>query len=126
MAAFAYLQLDPNYDPIFTVGNSLTNGDAVAQAVLTRLRLWMGEWWEDLLEGLPVTQSMLGVLGSSSNLEAIKLAIIQRIAGTPYVTSILDVEVGFIGGVYSFTATVQTYFGVITVAVPTPGQAASV
>jgi hypothetical protein len=97
----------------------------VAQAVQTRLKLFMGEWWEDLTQGLPVTQSMLGALGSSANLDAIKVAITRRIAGTPYVTSVLSVAVDFIRGKYTFTATVQTYFGVVTAAT-SPGQAASV
>ena len=125
MAAFAYLQLDSDYDPIFTASSSLTNGEAVAQAIQTRLKLFMGEWWEDLTQGLPVTQAMLGALGSSINLEAIKLAIVQRITGTPYVTNVLSVEVTFVGGVYKFSATAQTYFGVVT-ASATPGQSASI
>lgn len=125
MASFAYLQLDPSYDPIFTASSSLTGGQAVAQAIQTRLKLFMGEWWEDLSQGLPVTQSMLGVLGSSSNIEAIKLAITQRIMGTPYVSNVLSVSVDFTRGVYTFSATVQTYFGVVTVTA-TPGQSASV
>ena len=125
MAVFAYLQLDPDYYPIFTASSSLTGGPAVAQAIQTRLKLFMGEWWEDLRQGLPFTQSMLGALGSSTNLDAIKLAITQRVAGTPYVTGVLDVSVKFTNGVYTFSAKAQTYFGVVT-ASTTSGQSASV
>jgi len=115
MATIAYLQLDPSYDPVFADGTSLTDAAAVQQAILTRLKLFLGEWWENLNLGLPVFQSMLGQLGSQRVQSAIQLAITQNIKATPYVTAVNNVEVLFSDGQFSFTATAQTVFGTVTV-----------
>ena len=125
MATIAYLMLDQDNDPVFANGTSLTNAAVVSQAVLTRLRLFMGEWWEDLSLGLPVFQAMLGQLGSQRGIAAMQLAIQQNIIGTPYVTGVTNVAVNFsAAGQLSFTATVQTAFGPVTVN-GAPGASAS-
>jgi len=125
VATIAYLQLDSSYDPIFADNTALTNGAAVAQAILTRLKLFLGEWWEDLNLGLPVFQQMLGQLGSQSGLKAMQLAIQQNIAGfTPYVTAVSNVEVSFTNGKLTYTATAETVFGSVTISnVPALGAA---
>jgi hypothetical protein len=116
MATFAYLQLDDAYDPIFADGTALTDAAAVAQAILTRLKLFFGEWWENLNLGLPVFQQMLGQLGSARGIAAMELAITQNIAGlTPYVTAVTDVQVSFVAGRLTYTATVQTIYGAVTI-----------
>ena len=43
-AAFAYLAVGLNHDPIWAAGNTLTGIEAVSQAILTRLNLFLGEW----------------------------------------------------------------------------------
>jgi hypothetical protein len=115
MATIAYLQLDSDFDPVFADGTSLTNAAAVQQAILTRLKLFLGEWWENLNLGLPVFQSMLGQLGSQRVQAAIQLAIQQNIKGAPYVTVVNNVQVSFTNGQFTFTATAQTAFGQVTV-----------
>ena len=40
----SYLALDVNNDPDFNASSSLTGIDAIAQAILTRLNLFLGEW----------------------------------------------------------------------------------
>jgi len=120
-----YLQLDAAYDPIFDVTASLTNLDAVTQAIQTRLNLWLGEWWERLNDGLPVFQQMLGQLGSAQGLAAMELSIQQRIQDTPYVTS-ASVSASFTNGVLKVNYTATTQFGTVTgsTAVP-PGLSAA-
>lgn len=110
-----YLQLDQNYDPIFDPGASLTDTNAVAQAILTRLKLFLGEWWENLNLGLPVFQSILGQLASPQGIAAMSLAVQQNIEGAPFVTALPIVNVSFKDGVLSITATAQTQFGPVTV-----------
>lgn len=124
MATFAYLLLDADNDPVFDPGAQLTNSAAVAQAILTNLRLWQGQWWEDLNLGLPVFQSMLGQLGSQRTQAAAALAVRQQIEATPYVTQVQNVVVGFQDGRLSFTATVTTAFTAEPVTISYPAQSA--
>jgi hypothetical protein len=126
LSTIAYLQLDANYDPIFAGGASLTNAAAVQQAVLTRLNLFLGEWWEDLSIGLPVFQKILGQLASTRGQAAMQLAIQQRIEGTPYVTSVTKVETVFTDNAFKFSATFQTSFGTVTVSNNLPALSAIV
>lgn len=122
--SLSYLLLDSQNDPVFIPSVALTGTDAVAQDILTRLNLWQGEWWENLSLGLPVFQSMLGQLGSSANQQAMSLVIQQQIMQAPFVLNVLNVEASFSNGIFSFTCTVQTQFGTITVS-NTPGAAAA-
>ena len=115
MSTISYLALDADNDPIFADGTSLTDGAAVNQAVLTRLRLFFGEWWENLTLGLPVFQLMLGQLASQRGLNAMQAAVQQVISGTPYVTSVTSVQVSFNNGQFGFTAVVQTAFGPVSI-----------
>jgi hypothetical protein len=122
--SISYLLLDQAYDPVFADGTSLTGTQAVAQAILTRLKLFLGEWWENLNLGLPVFQSMLGQLGSPRGIAAMQLAIQQNIAGAPYVTAVTGVVVAFTNGQLQYTAQVQTAFSPTTVSNAPPGASA--
>jgi hypothetical protein len=110
-----YLLLDAQYDPVFDPSVELIDVQAVQQAIMTRLRLFLGEWWENMNLGLPVFQSMLGQLGSKATQAAINLAIQQQIEGVPYVTGCTDVVSQFENGVFSFSAVAQTSFGPVTI-----------
>jgi len=121
----SYLALDAQNDPVFAPGTALTNGDAVAQIILTRLNLFMGEWWENLNLGLPVFQQMLGQLASQTGLAAMRLSVQQLVAGVPYVTAVTSVSTSFKGGALQFTVTAQTAFGPVTVT-NAPGAYAAV
>jgi hypothetical protein len=110
-----YLQLDANYDPIFDPSANLTDTYAVAQAILTRLKLFLGEWWEDVGLGLPVFQLMLAQLGSNTGLAAMALAVQENIEGAPYVTSVNNVKVKFEDGALSITAVAYTQFGPVAI-----------
>ena len=115
MARITYLVLDSSYDPIFADGASLTDGAAVRQIILTRLKLFMGEWWEALNLGLPVFQLILGKLGSPKGQAAMSRAIQQNVEGSPYVIGVVNVSANFTSGKFSFTATARTEFGQVTV-----------
>lgn len=109
-----YLQLDGSYDPLFSTDSVLTNLEAAAQAILTRLKLFLGEWWEDLTLGLPVFQIILGQLGTPAGLTAMELAVQDNIAGAPYVTNVIDVTATFEDGVLGITYSAMTSFGLVT------------
>lgn len=111
----AYLLLDAQYDPVFDPTVSLTDAQAVKQAILTKLRLFLGEWWENANLGLPVFQSMLGRLGSQRVQTAISLAIQSQIEAVPYVSRASNIQTSFVNGKFTFSATAQTAFGPVTV-----------
>lgn len=122
MSTITYRALDSNNDPIWGQGlsNLLSDTDAVGQLILTRLRLFEGEWWADQLDGLPLWQSILGV---TANVKHITLLIQQRILSTPYVTGISQVNAVYTSSsrLYSFSAVVTTQFGTqVTITYPTP------
>ena len=117
------LQLDSAHNPMFDPSVSLTGTAAVAQNILTRLNLWLGEWWENLNLGLPVLQTMLAHSGSAKTQSVIALAIQAQIQATPYVTAVSDIQVQLKAGQFEFTCTVQTAFGTVIIS-NAPGAAA--
>lgn len=85
-----YRPLSPSGD--YTIGVPfLTGAAATAQAILTRLKLWQGEWFLNTADGTPWQQQILGH-PPNSNVDAL---IKQRILGTPDVTAILQYSSSF-------------------------------
>lgn len=119
MASITYRQLDVNNDPIWGQGSAdfLSDIDAVAQAILTRIRLFEGEWWENLNEGTPLWQKILGVGGANNRQQQISLLLQSRILGTPYVAEITNLQVSFNAAqrIFNFYAVVKTQFGAVVV-----------
>lgn len=106
-------QAGPFFEPQWGNGlaNFLVNVYAVAQAVLTRLSLFSGEWWESVLDGTPWFQEILGVGGATQ--QKLSLVLQNRVLGTPYVTGVSNVAVliDTPNRTFSFSCTVQTAFG---------------
>lgn len=94
----------------------LTNSPAcVGQAVLTRLLLYLGEWFLDTTDGTPWFQSIVGRHQNTDPNTFVK----QRILGTPNVTSIVSFTGTFDGPTrkYTMTAVIATAFGTTTVSI---------
>ena len=92
-----YRRLDKDGDYILGRGSKefLSGSEAVAQAIITNLKLLLGEWWEDVNNGLPLWQSILGQPGSEINKTSIDNIIRRRILdtkmdNTPLISSIDD------------------------------------
>lgn len=112
-------------DPTHTrVGGDMTFGHggrdfqvdnpvAVAQAVLTRLLLFVNEWYLNLREGTPWFEEVLGHAYRGGIPDA---AIRARIVGTPFVTRLYDFASNWNPStrVYTVSAKVITAFGQIT------------
>jgi hypothetical protein len=126
MSEFSYLQLDAENDPIFDPGASFVDAQAVEQAILTRLLLFEGEWWENLSEGTPMFQKILGRRASLSGQQIMTLALVERVNGTPFVTVVENVSVSFDPATrkFSFSCTAQTAFGPVSISY-SPGSSAS-
>lgn len=92
--------------------NFLANSPAmVGQSVMTRLRLWEGEWFLDVTEGTPWAQKILG----TNTKPLYDLAIQQRVLETAGVTGISSYSSNVSGRTLTVTATIDTLFGSTTV-----------
>lgn len=84
-----YRKLDASGD--YTLGTQadfyVNSPTAVAQAVKTRLALWVGEWFLNVTEGMPWNEQVLGKRLRGKNYDT---AIRQRILGTDGVSEIAD------------------------------------
>ena len=109
-----YRQLSATGD--YTVGLPFyeNSSQCVAQAILTRLKLWQGEWFLDTTDGTPWLQSILGRQQISPD-----VYIKNRILGTPNVTAITAYSGVYNAGSrsYAVSATVSTAYGSTTVSV---------
>ncbi len=113
-----YRILDENGDYSFGRNQqSITWGAfAVAQAIKTRLSLLKSEWWENQELGFPLFQNIIGKFTSQVSVDWVDSYIKSYILDTPNVTSIKDFNSTFENRTYSFTATVTTPSGNVTVA----------
>ena len=85
-------RLDESGD-IATSGAQFISGiDEVAQTVLTRLRLFYGEYFRDVTDGTQWFEAILGKNGSQQSREA---ALRNRIAQTPGVVRLTSFEFDF-------------------------------
>ena len=117
MNGIKYRTLDENGDSTFGNEKFLTGQEAVAQAILTRLRNLYGEWWENVEDGLPLFEQILGVYGGEAAREAVDLLFSQRIQGTRHVRGLASYEGQFDPQTrrYSAQCVVDTDFGEIEV-----------
>ncbi len=113
-----YRILDQNGDYSFGRGQqNLTYGTyAVSQAIKTRLALLKNEWWENLEEGLPLYQDILGKSGSIDRLTIVELLIKKTIGETPDVIGIKSFDSTYKDKVYTFNCVAETKYGDATVA----------
>ena len=120
MPTLSYRRLDANGDPQMGHGQAdfVSDLDAVAQAIATRLKLFQGEWWESADAGTPVFQSMLAT-ANGRRPELVALLLKQRILATPYVTGVSNVQTSFDGATraFRFSCTVTTQFGTLSVTI---------
>lgn len=107
-----YRKLSSDGDYVFGSGKNdflVNSPEAVAQAILTRLKLWLGEWFADTSDGTGWNQSIVGK--QSKNLY--ELTLHQRVLETPGVKSIVDFQSALDPDTRRLTVsmTVDTIFG---------------
>ncbi len=111
-----YRRLDANGDYVFGANRQafIAGTDAVAQAVYTRLKLLLEEWWEDTEDGFPLFQSILGARTATGK-PAIDLIVQDRIRGTTDVTDILEFTSNFDADTrqYTIQCQIDTVYGQI-------------
>lgn len=115
-----YRILDANND--YSFGNSLLNfykdnPQAVAQAVETRLLLWLGEWYLNTDDGTPYVQGVLGKHPQST----IDATIQDRVIQTENVTGISN----YVSSIDPNTRALSISFDIDTAFGPTSVQIAN-
>lgn len=111
-----YRKLDDDDD--FSFGSSandfyVDSAEAVAQAVKTRLALWVGEWFADISDGTGWTQSILGKHSS----KLYELTLRQRVLETTGVLSIEDFQSSLDATTRKLTVsmTINTVYGTYSI-----------
>lgn len=108
---------DGDYVFGFDQGEFLVDSvQAVQQLIITRLGLYVGEWFLDLSDGLPLAGKILGYNTAKTR----DLAIKARILNTQGVLNIESYSSNFDGTTRKFSVNcrVNTVFGAVTVSLP--------
>ena len=110
-----YRKLDENGDYMLGRRSQFHKGRAaVGQAVKTRLRHLLGEWWENTEDGLPLYQEILGTFHAVDyRAQRIDLVFSERIFGTIGVERIVtyDSSIDRASRVYSAHCVIETELG---------------
>ena len=110
-----YRKLDQNGDFVFGRGKAqfLQGASAVAQAIKTSLLLFQGEWWENLNQGVPMFQSILGQPGG--NKSKIDRILQQAITAVQGVTGIQNIQTSLQNRQYVFYCVVNTIYSQVII-----------
>lgn len=116
-----YRALDANGDMTFGQGSAdflINSPECVAQAVLTGLKLWQGEFFLDTSAGMPWSTEVLGYNTQQLYDDAIKSQVLstQGVTGITSYNSSLNTETRML----SVEIGVQTAYGPISVSAPVP------
>ena len=111
-----YRKLDANGDYTFGGGPAdflVNSPEAVGQAVMTKLRLWVGEWFLDDTVGMPWSPDVIGKYTENTRDAAVRTQILQ----TPGVTGIDSYSSTFDGNTrkLSISAEINTTYGTTTI-----------
>ena len=95
----------------------VTGVEAVAQACKTNMLLLRGEWWENLENGLPLFEDILGTPETAEGRATIDAIVSARILETEGVLSIESFESSTENRRYTATAVIDTEYGETSVEV---------
>lgn len=117
-----YRPLSPTGD--YTIGQQwlVNSPQTVAQAIQTRLKLWLSEWFLDTTDGTPYPTQVLGERYNKAPDAAIK----KRMLGTPGVSQLISYSSTFNAPTdsnkrtFTVNAQVQTIYSVTPVSVSLP------
>ena len=96
--------------------DSTSNPVAIAQSVLTRLKLLQGEWFVNLLSGVPYATAILGK-GTKPYYDQVIKTVILQTKGVTQINAYSSV-LNSAKRSLVITATISTIFGPITIITP--------
>lgn len=111
-----YRKLSPSGDYVFGSGQNdmlINTPETVAQAVKTRLRLWLGEWFANTSDGTPWFEQVLGKYTAG-----VRAAVLRRrILSTPGVSQVNAFYSSYDGETRQLSVTVElvTIYGNVAV-----------
>lgn len=85
-------RLDESGDLVTRGQMFLAGREAIAQTVVTRLKLFLGEYFRDVTDGTPWFQQ---ILGKFENINAVEAILRNRIARTQGVVRLLSFDLQF-------------------------------
>lgn len=90
-----YRRLTESNDYSFGNGqyDYIDGAQAVAYAIRSKILLFYGEWWEDLAQGIPMFQSILGQSNSTTILNSFKMLLEKRINELDQVKTVDNITV---------------------------------
>lgn len=108
-----YRRLTATGDYVFGQGSLdyLSDADAAAQAVQTKLKLLLGEWWEDTQDGLPLFQQILLQRATTEGIQTVDLLVKQRILDVAEVTNVQIIGSGVKDRQYQAEVVIETIYG---------------
>ena len=111
-----YRRLTATGDYVFGQGSLdyLSDADAAAQAVKTKLKLLLGEWWENTGDGLPLFQQILLQRATADGIQTVDLLIKQRIMEVAEVTNVQIIGSTVKDRQYQADVIIETIYGDIT------------
>ena len=111
-----YRRLTATGDYVFGQGglDYAADADAAAQAVRTKLKLLLGEWWEDTGDGLPLFQQILLQRATADGIQTVDLLIKQRIMEVAEVTNVQITKSSVKDRQYQADVIIETIYGEIT------------
>ena len=107
-------RLDENGDIVTQGTQFLTGIEEIEQTIRTRLRLFLGEYFRDISDGIPWFEQ---ILGKGTSMSAREAALRNRILRTPGVVRLTSFSTDFNVDTrkYTVTAGALATFGLLTV-----------
>lgn len=82
-------------DGDYSFGNNmqdyLDGQEAIAQAIKTKVLLFYGEWWEDISQGIPMFQSIIGQSNKRNVTNALELLLEDRVKEVPGIAVVNEI-----------------------------------
>lgn len=114
-------KLDENHDYSFgnNLGDYISGIDAVVQNTDTKIRLYYGEWWEDISIGIPMFQSIVGEFDQNALQTSASLLLERRALDVQEVSAVQNVKVLFGDNAIGFKMLLDTDYGAAELEVKT-------